>query len=305
MAERSHRAAMSIDVEDWYQVENLRRVVPRHTWQRQQLRVDRAMDRMLALMAEADVKATCFVLGLVAERAPELVRRIAEAGHEIASHGYAHELVSEQNPAEFRADVVRSKQLLEELTGRRVSGYRAPSFSVTEWALPILRDVGFEYDSSLFPTTIAHDRYGKLARMSAGDGPIVLSDGLVEVGMSCLTLRSHALPWAGGGYFRLLPYRVFKIGVNRILDSGRPYVFYIHPWELDAAQPRLRGLTRTERLRHYLNLEKTESRWVSLLRDFRWMTIAELVSHEGQSREALGQPTKTRERSAQETAFVA
>jgi polysaccharide deacetylase family protein (PEP-CTERM system associated) len=277
---------MSIDVEEWFQVENLRRVIPRDAWPDQESRVEKAMDRMLQLMADRDVRATCFILGSVAERAPGLVRRIAEAGHEIASHGYSHELVHESGPASFRADIERSKELLEDISGQAVRGYRAPSFSLTDWAIPILEDVGFEYDSSLFPTTIAHSRYGKPASLKQNTGPVVRHGGLTEVSLSCLTLRSHALPWAGGGYFRLIPYPMFRRGVKRILGSGKPYVFYIHPWELDAGQPRVNGLTRKERIRHYLNIEKTESRWVSLLRDFRWHTIAELLSHhaEGSAR---------------------
>lgn len=268
---------MSIDVEDWFHVENLRRLVPRDTWRSQQLRVEKSMDRMLQMMAESGVRSTCFVLGSVAERVPHLVRRIAEAGHEIASHGYDHELIHESDPASFRCDVERSKELLEDISSRDVRGYRAPSFSLTDWALPILQEVGFEYDSSHFPTTIAHSRYGRPAVLTQSH-PVTRHGGLTEVGLSCLTFGTHALPWAGGGYFRLIPYPAFKLGVKRILDSGKPYVFYIHPWELDVGQPRLSGLRRSERIRHYLNIEKTESRWASLLRDFRWVTIAELVS---------------------------
>jgi polysaccharide deacetylase family protein (PEP-CTERM system associated) len=270
-------AAMSIDVEDWFQVENLRRVVPRDTWRARQLRVEQTMERMLQVMADRGVRSTCFVLGSVADRVPNLVRRISEAGHEIASHGYDHELIHESDPASFRSDVERSKSLLEDLSNRQVCGYRAPSFSLTEWALPILRDAGYEYDSSLFPTTLSHSRYGRppLLRRS---GPVARVHGLTEVSLSCLTFRDHALPWSGGGYFRLIPYPVFKRGVKRILRSGNPYVFYIHPWELDGGQPRLTGLKRSERMRHYLNIEKTESRWSTLLRDFEWVTIADLVS---------------------------
>jgi polysaccharide deacetylase family protein (PEP-CTERM system associated) len=264
-------AAMSIDVEDWFQVENLRRVVPRATWQARQLRVEKTMERMLQVMADRGVRSTCFVLGSVAERVPALVRRISEAGHEIASHGYDHELIHESDPASFRIDVERSKSLLEDMSNQEVLGYRAPSFSLTDWALPILRDAGYQYDSSLFPTTLSHSRYGK--------PPVLRQSGPVtEVSLSCLTFRDHALPWAGGGYFRLIPYPVFKRGVKRILSSGSPYVFYIHPWELDGGQPRLTGLKRSERMRHYLNIEKTESRWSSLLRDFEWVTIADIVS---------------------------
>ena len=268
---------MSIDVEEWFHVENLRRVVPRDTWHKQQLRVEKSMDRMLQMMAEWGVRSTCFVLGSVAERTPQLVRRITEAGHEIASHGYDHELIHESDPARFRSDVERSKKLLEDISNQDVRGYRAPSFSLTDWALPILQEVGFEYDSSLFPTTISHSRYGRPSVLRQSH-PVMRHGGLTEVSLSCLTLGARALPWAGGGYFRLIPYPAFKLGVKRILGSGKPYVFYIHPWELDRDQPRLDGLKRSERMRHYLNIEKTESRWNSLLRDFSWVTIGDLVS---------------------------
>lgn len=244
------------------------------------------MDRMLRLMADWDVKATCFILGWVADQRPHLVRRIAEAGHEIASHGYGHDLIYELKQAEFHADVERSKQLLEDISGQQVRGYRAPSFSLTDWAMPILRAVGFEYDSSLFPTTVPHSRYGKLAALKIKEDPIVSYEGLTEVSMSCLTVGAHAIPWAGGGYFRLMPYPVFRLGVKRILWSGKPYIFYIHPWELDVGQPRLNGLKRSERMRHYLNLEKAESRWISLLRDFDWVTIAHLLSLSNDERPA-------------------
>jgi polysaccharide deacetylase family protein (PEP-CTERM system associated) len=282
-------AVMSIDVEEWFHVENLRRIIQRDTWPSRESRVERAMDRMLQLMADRNVKATCFVLGLVAEQAPQLVRRIVEAGHEVASHGYGHELVYESDPDSFRADVERSKALLEDISGQPVRGYRAPSFSLTDWAIPILEEVGFQYDSSLFPTTIAHDRYGRPDSLKGDAGLSVRPGGFTEVSLSCLTLGGHALPWAGGGYFRLIPYPVFKRGVKRILRSGAPYVFYIHPWELDVDQPRVRGLTRSERFRHYLNIAKTESRWSLLLQDFRWHTIAELVAQqaENEARPAL------------------
>ena len=270
--------AMSIDVEEWFQVENLRRVVPRSSWDRQETRVERTVDRMLALMAERDVRATCFVLGWVAERLPELVRRIAEAGHEVASHGYGHTLLPELGASEFRADVARSKALLEDTTGQRVVGYRAPSFSLTDWALPVLRELGFEYDSSYFPITVRHGRYGKLEHGDTGRGPLADHGGITEVSLSCLRLGSLSLPWAGGGSFRAIPYPLFRVGVRRIIRSGSPFVFYLHPWELDAGQPRLRGLSRSERLRHYLSLERTEARWKALLRDFAWMPIRELIA---------------------------
>jgi polysaccharide deacetylase family protein (PEP-CTERM system associated) len=282
-------AAMSIDVEDWFHVENLRRVVPRDTWPARALRVEKSMDRMLQLMADAGVRSTCFVLGSIAERAPQLVRRIADAGHEVASHGFDHELVHGTSRDAFRGDVERSKELLEQLSGQEVLGYRAPSFSVTDWALPILRDAGYEYDSSHFPTTIAHSRYGTLSTLTEAH-PITSLGGITEVSLSCLPLGARALPWAGGGYFRLIPYPVFKRGVRRILDSGRPYVFYIHPWEIDAGQPRVSGLRRSERMRHYLNIERTEARWTSLLHDFRWGTIADLVASQRESIPSANRP---------------
>jgi polysaccharide deacetylase family protein (PEP-CTERM system associated) len=273
-------AAMSIDVEEWYQVENLRSVIAADSWKRQQSRLERQMERMLLLMETWDVRATCFVLGSVAERTPSLVRRIVDAGHEIASHGYAHRLIYELDPAAFRGDVETSKRLLEDLTGERVIGYRAPSFSLTEWALPVLRDAGFEYDSSLFGTSIPHGRYGKVVLQGAEEGVARTREGLAEVSLSCLRVGRYSLPWAGGGYFRLIPYPVFRAGIRRILGSRRPYIFYIHPWELDPQQPRVPGLKRSERLRHYLNLEKTEARWSSLLADFEWVTIRDLIAHE-------------------------
>jgi polysaccharide deacetylase family protein (PEP-CTERM system associated) len=278
--------AMSIDVEDWFHVENLRCVVSRESWNRRELRVERTMDRMLELMAARDVKATCFVLGWVAERTPGLVRRLAAAGHEVASHGYHHELVHELTEGEFVADVRRSKDVLEGITGERIRGYRAPSFSLTDWAIPLLEESGFEYDSSFFPTTVTRNRYGKPTTLEGSDGLRLGNGGLAEVPLSCLQFGGQALPWAGGGYFRLLPYRLFKSGVERILDSGKPYIFYIHPWELDSGQPRVAGLGRSQRIRHYLNLEKTESRWPALLTDFRWTTIADLLRVEGAKRNA-------------------
>jgi len=286
---------MSIDVEDWFQVENLRRVIPRDSWPARQLRVERSMDRMLQLMADFGVRSTCFVLGSIAERTPQLVRRIADAGHEVASHGYDHGLIHESDRASFRTDVERSKALLEEISDRPVRGYRAPSFSVTDWALPILQGAGYEYDSSHFPTTIGHSRYGRPSVLHK-TRPVTSHAGLVEVSLSCLSIGAHALPWAGGGYFRLIPYPAFRAGVRRIIDSGSPYVFYIHPWELDTGQPRVSGLKRSERMRHYLGIERAEARWTSLLRDFRWGTIAELVSSHRESAEGVGSAAETRAR---------
>jgi polysaccharide deacetylase family protein (PEP-CTERM system associated) len=276
------RAVMTIDVEDWFQVENLSGVIPRKSWGERQLRVERNMDRMLGLMAEAGVRSTCFVLGWVAERCPALVRRIADEGHEIASHGFGHELLDTLSPDAFRADVERSKNFLEELTGARVIGYRAPSFSIKDWAVPVLQDLGFSYDSSAFPTAL-HDRYGRLTGVKAGHGVVELRPGFYEVSVSCL--GSRGIPWGGGGYFRLLPYTLFRRGITRILRTGQPYVFYIHPWEIDAAQPRVDGMPRTYRFRHYVGLESCERRFGSLLHDFHWSRMGDFVAK--WSREAI------------------
>ena len=275
----SVRAVMSVDVEDWFHVENLRPVIDRDSWSRQSSRVERNVDRLLELMAgHGDVRCTWFILGWVAERWPQVVGRIAEAGHEIASHGYDHDLLDRLSPESFKADVERSKRLLEDIGGTAVTGYRAPSFSIKDWALPILRDVGFEYDSSFFPT-VGHDRYGRLDGVAAGHAVAEVLPGFFEISISSMSLASVELPWGGGGYFRLLPYPVFRAGARRILRSGRPYVFYIHPWELDPDQPRPKGLPLVYRFRHYVGLGRCEGRFSSLLGDFRWTTMADLLRH--------------------------
>jgi polysaccharide deacetylase family protein (PEP-CTERM system associated) len=167
--------------------------------------------------------------------------------------------------------------VLEDLVGVEVRGYRAPSFSITEWAIPVLQEVGFRYDSSVF-ATIAHDRYGRIAGLGPDDPIVELAPGFHEVAVSCLTVASRGVPWGGGGYFRLMPYALFRRGVGRILRSGRPYVFYTHPWEIDADQPRVGGLPLSYRFRHYVGLRRCEPRFESLLADFRWSTIADLLA---------------------------
>lgn len=268
--------AMSVDVEDWFQVENLKPVVARESWERRERRVERNTDRILELLGQRQQRATFFILGWVAERHPELIRRIAAAGHEIASHGYGHDLVYELTHDQFRADVGRSKQILEDLTGQAVRGYRAPCFSITDWAVAILQELGFQYDSSVFPT-MAHDRYGRLTGVGVGRPVVALRPGFYEVCISCLPLGGRGLPWGGGGYFRMLPYRVWNGGVTRILRAGTPYVFYLHPWEIDPGQPRVSGLGRVNYFRHYLNLARCEARFRSLLRDFSWTTVGDLL----------------------------
>lgn len=274
---RTGMAAMSVDVEDWFQVENLKPVISRSSWESRESRVERNTMRILEILEEHGAGATFFVLGWVAERQPGLIRRIAESGHEIASHGYGHDLLYNLSPDEFRSDVTRSKGILEDLTGTRVIGYRAPSFSITDWAVSILQDLGFEYDSSVFPT-VAHDRYGRLTGVGAGRPILELRPGFHEVCISCLPVGNRGLPWGGGGYFRMMPYGAWQAGVRKILGSGSPYVFYIHPWELDPGQPRVPGLGALNRFRHYVNLDRCERRFRTLVSSFPWVPIRQILA---------------------------
>jgi polysaccharide deacetylase family protein (PEP-CTERM system associated) len=270
------QAVLSIDVEDWFHTENLKGVIAREVWDGCELRVEQNTVRMLEILAKWQARATFFVLGWVAERCPRIVRAIAAAGHEVASHGYGHELIYSLKPSEFRADVLRSKKHLEDLIGNSVRGYRAPCFSITSWAVPILQEVGFEYDSSVVPT-VAHDRYGRLNGMEAGRPVVLLRDGFYEVGISCVRLGKRGLPWGGGGYFRLVPYFLWDRVVRVILRSGLPYVFYIHPWEIDPGQPRVKGLKWTNAFRQHVNLNRCEERFTALVGAFKWMPLCDLI----------------------------
>lgn len=268
-------AAMSIDVEDWFQVQNLG--IPADRWEDAESRIEVNVDRMLEVMDERGVHCTCFILGWIAERHGDLIRRIAEAGHEIASHGYNHELCYDLTREEFAQDVGRTKTLLEDLTGKEVRGYRAPCFSITDWAIDVLVEEGYAYDSSSF-LTVGHDRYGRLEGVSGLEPIVEIRPGFHEVCMPCLNRGKRGIPWAGGGYFRLLPYAIFRSGVRHVLGSGRPFVFYLHPWEIDVGQPRRRGTTRMKQWRHYLNIDRCERRWTRLLDDFQWVRIEDLLA---------------------------
>jgi polysaccharide deacetylase family protein (PEP-CTERM system associated) len=270
--------AMTVDVEDYFQVSAFDDIVSRATWDQMESRVSANTRRLLDVFDAFDVRGTFFVLGWVAERQPELVREIAARGHEIASHGYAHRLIYNQSPAEFREDVRRAKRLLEDVTGVSVAGYRAPSFSMTTrsfWALAILIEEGYLYDSSIFP--IRHDRYGIPGsprhpyNIQSGPGSIM------EVPGSTIRIGPLNLPIGGGGYFRIFPYPLTRWGiahVNRV--EQQPTIFYIHPWEIDPDQPRLPA-GWLGRFRHYRNLRKTEPRLRALLTDFRFGTVTSLL----------------------------
>lgn len=272
------RLFLSVDVEEWFQVENLKEAVARASWPERESRVEATTDWLLATLAETGTKATFFVLGWVAERSPELVRRIYAEGHEVASHGYGHDLVYTLSPRTFREDLVRSKSILEELTGEPVLGYRAPSFSITDWAIDVLGDLDFKYDSSLF-LAAAHDRYGRLDTLAVQDAPCFrLRNGLYQVPLSYLPVMGKKVPWAGGGYFRIFPYPVFKWGVKRIVQTQGAYTFYIHPWEFDPDQPRIRDVRWSYRFRHYQNLASTKARFRDMVNTFRFEPIRNLVS---------------------------
>lgn len=277
--------AMSVDVEDYFHVSVFDGIVPRSEWASMASRVVRNTGRLLDIFDEFEVRSTFFVLGWVGERHPELVRTIAARGHEVASHGYAHRLVYDQTRAAFREDVRRAKAVLEDACGRRVAGYRAPSYSITPrslWALDVLIEEGYQYDSSIFP--IRHDRYGipvsdrQPYRVDRSHG------SLIEVPGSTTRLGPLNLPIAGGGYFRILPYWWTRWGIARVNQvEQRPAVFYLHPWEIDPEQPRLQT-GRLGRFRHYRNLDCTEDRLRQLLSDFRFDTMQALVD---QARVAL------------------
>ncbi|MFA7567603.1 MAG: XrtA system polysaccharide deacetylase [Alkalispirochaeta sp.] len=247
-----NHSIMSVDLEDWFQVENLKAVIPRESWPEREYRVEQNAETLLEIFRDTGTRATFFCLGWVAERSPDLVRKIQGEGHEIASHGYAHKLVYDQPLKEFRQDVVRAKGLLEEITGEAVLGYRAPSFSITEEALHVLAETGHRYDSSVFPVG-GHDRYGKVDLPEA-------AGIIMEIPPATLRIGGRVFPWGGGGYFRLIPYGVFERGYRRAVAAGTGRMFYLHPWEVDPGQPRVTGIRRSYRFRHYVNLGRTADR---------------------------------------------
>jgi len=261
--------ALTIDVEDYFMVSAFSAHVPRADWDRLPCRVEDNVDRILALLAEHDVHATFFTLGWVAERYPALVRRIIEGGHELASHGYEHHRATDQGYGEFLADIRLAKAVLEDIAGQPVRGYRAPSFSVgpdNDWAFDCIATAGYRYSSSVYP--IRHDHYG------VPDGPRFaheVREGLLEVPVATVRVLQSNWPAGGGGYFRLLPYRVSRWSLRRVnAVDGRPAMFYFHPWELDPGQPRVAGPGAKARFRHYLNLEHMAPRLRRLVADFRW-----------------------------------
>ena len=270
---------MSVDVEDYFHVSAFSNTVDRRRWDRLESRVRQNTERLLALFERADMRATFFVLGWVADRHPELVRQIAAAGHEIASHGYGHKLVYEQTPEEFREDIRRARYAIEATTGVPVLGYRAPSYSITtqsRWALDVLVEEGYQYDASIYP--IRHDRYGIPDAPRHVHAIETYTGTIWEIPGSTVRLGPVNLPIGGGGYFRILPYEWTQWGIRRLnFIERRPAIFYLHPWEIDPEQPRLPGSVLS-RFRHYRNLERTEARMTRLCQQFRFGPICDLLA---------------------------
>jgi len=275
--------AMSVDVEDYFQVSAFASHVARDDWSALPSRVERNTDKVMQLFADKGVKATFFTLGWIAERHPALIRRIVDAGHELASHGFAHFRATDQTPDEFRADVRRTKMLLEEVGGVAVQGYRAASFSIGAgnlWALEVLAEEGYHYSSSIYP--VRHDHYGMPDAPRFAHRPV--ERGVLELPISTVRLAGRNLPVGGGGYFRLVPYAMFRWALNRLnRDDEMPAVFYFHPWEVDPDQPRPPGLSAKTRFRHYLNLGRMERRLATMLADFAWDRIDRVFLAEGQA----------------------
>jgi polysaccharide deacetylase family protein (PEP-CTERM system associated) len=261
--------ALTIDVEDYFQVSAFAPYIRREDWESRECRVERNVSRILELLSERDIRATFFTLGWIAERYPHLVRRIVEGGHELASHGYGHERASDLSPEAFSQDIQRAKGLLEDLGGQPVLGYRAPSFSIginNLWAFDKLARAGYRYSSSIYP--IKHDHYGM------PDSPRFayrVGAGLLEIPVTTVRMLKRNLPSTGGGWFRLMPYAMSRWMLRRVNREDRePAIFYFHPWEIDVDQPRIAGIDAKTRFRHYVNIARTERRLQTLLQDFRW-----------------------------------
>jgi polysaccharide deacetylase family protein (PEP-CTERM system associated) len=281
--------AMSVDVEDYFQVQAFAGVLGRDSWDAWPSRVEANTETLLALYRDCGVRATFYILGWVAERFPRLVERIAAEGHEVASHGWCHIQVFTQTPDEFRADVRRTKRLLEDVSGRPVIGYRAATYSIDGrnlWAHRVLKEEGYRYSSSIYP--IRHDLYGMPEAPRFAFEPIG-AEGVVELPVSTVETGARRLPCGGGGYFRLLPYALSRRAIARVNKRDeQPCIFYLHPWEVDPGQPRIPGIGAKSRFRHYLNLARMLPRLRALLGDFAWDRMDRVFAREIFGPEALG-----------------
>jgi len=266
--------AMTVDVEDYFQVAAFADCIGPETWDSFPCRVERNVSRILQLFADHHVSATFFTLGWIAKRYPQMVRSLIAAGHELASHGFDHTKVHQQTRDQFRSDIRSAKQLLEDVSGTPVIGYRAPSFSInaqTTWAFDVLAEEGYRYSSSVYP--IRHDHYGMREAPRFAFTPRGIS-GVIELPLTACHFLGSNWPCAGGGYFRLMPYAIARWAIRRVNRvDGRPCIFYFHPWEIDPDQPVQKGLKIRARMRHYLNLHRMEQRLHSVLSDFAWSRI--------------------------------
>jgi polysaccharide deacetylase family protein (PEP-CTERM system associated) len=273
--------ALSVDVEDWFQVGAFETVISRGDWDQLECRVERNSDAVLALFDTAGVKGTFFTLGWVAERYPALIRRIVDAGHEIASHGYAHERVFNFTPKEFAADIETARKLIEDASGAKVTGYRAPSFSIdqrTPWAHEILAEQGYEYSSSVAP--VKHDHYGWAQAPRFAFRPVAGSDFL-EIPVTTATIGSRRLAAGGGGFFRMLPYQFSRWAINQVNDrDDRPAIIYFHPWEIDPGQPRVANAPLKSKIRHYTKLDVMAAKLTRLAAEFQWERLDAVVARE-------------------------
>lgn len=271
---------LSFDVEDWFQTERFRLAIPRNRWDSCEFRITESVGKILNILRKHHTRATFFVLGWIAERFPNLVLKIKSEGHEIASHGYAHEVLCRLTERELEKDILRSKRILEEITGDQIIGYRAPRFSIVNWLPSLLCRHGFLYDSSLFPSTfIKH--YGKVRVQKLNDNISIgrFYNGLLEVPIATLEFLNKRLPWGGGVYFRFYPYWLFKMGIRVFIKRQNGYLFYLHPWEIDPDQPRIANVPWMSKLFHYGFLSTTEKKLDKLLHDFHFVPIREgLVS---------------------------
>lgn len=275
--------ALSIDVEDYFHVSAFELTINRNHWDDYAGRVAQNTERILNILGEKNIQATFFVLGWVAKRCPKMVRTIKSLGHEIAAHGYNHELITKQTPAQFRKDLKESIDVLEDITGDKILGYRAPSFSVTPktlWSIDIMIELGLKYDSSVFPALRDYGGYPGAPQI-----PYKIKNDFWEFPLSTYKFLGLSIPVAGGGYFRLFPYGLTRYFLRETNRQGLPFVFYLHPWEMDTSQPRIKEASFISRFRHYQNLEKTEPRFRSLCRDFAFGPIKDalgiLVSPKG------------------------
>ena len=280
MANQKMVNAMTVDVEDYFHVSAFESVINKNAWDNLELRVERNTFRLLELFEQYNAKSTFFTLGWVAERCPQLIRAIVEQGHELASHGYAHKRALDMTKPEFYEDVKKSKDILEQISGTKIHGYRAPSFSVKDsntWVYDVLVELGFEYSSSTYP--IAHDLYGvpHWPRFK-----YLREEGITEIPIPTVRKEDTNTGIGGGGYFRLYPYWMSQKRIDRFLaEEQQPYSFYFHPWEIDAKQPKVAGASLKSKIRHYINLSRMEGKIIRLLKDYQWDTMRNVYLNQG------------------------